>query len=82
MDKEILTCTIKKTKNGYEFDCGKEQQGFCVIGTEGKSGGISALGLGGNAGYSRTTLVCHDREDLRKTLSKKYKKKVRFDWKK
>ncbi len=73
--EKYYVCKRRKIGDVYEVECkeprdNKSKKTFCVITTEGKTGGASLLGTGGQYGQQSTKVVCIPEKDFSKEVAK------------
>lgn len=77
-NEKELVCKYTKMPDGFEVDCGDEKKAFCKPLVKGVQMGGSIAGTGVNFGETNDELACHDTNDLKNSLEKKYNQKIRL----
>ena len=82
VENEEYVCRRKKVGEVFEIVCGIEKEGNeeteilqCIMGSEGKSGGVSIFGMGGQYGEQKPTITCFTDGEVREEVAKKLKVK-------
>ena len=79
-------CKRRKVGDVYEIECKSEERKdaqpkkkkmYCVFTTEGKSGGASGLGFGGQYGKQTPVLKCFSEDEFKKEIAKELGTKER-----
>jgi len=68
-EKYKYVCEIRRIEGMFEIECKKENEEekkkiYCAFGTEGKTGGASALGFGGQYGTQEMTIECFREDEI------------------
>jgi len=83
--KERYVCRIRRRGDILEAQCtngsGHEEQFVCIIGSEGKGGGLSAFGFGGQYSVQQPKIQCFSLSEFKEELARKLRVKVEdIEW--